>query len=797
MCLSLICLLCPLLAFAATDDSQAALTCLAPTSSITPSVISPTAPAVNNTTNILATRATQSTSAKDINLNNILERRLESIISELRYSNGDIARWLSSLDSNGKWSDIDYATGCAAQRANWPAREHWERLVIMTGVWHGGLSNANEYLKDAKLKSATLRGMRWWSDHDFTNPGCLYDGGSASCPCNSAETFLWNPNWFSNVIGVPKLVVDSCLIMGRKELPEDVANHCMFMATRSYEVFDRPKNHMAGANILDVSKIGIDAGLLSSNQTLVADAYGRIHREVVIKNVVKVDGIKSDGSFNQHDGSLYNGNYGKVYSNDVVELELAALGTQVSAGSESKVALARLFEGSRWMIFYNSVTGVLHWDFSVLPRFISFPVIDGQASANLGMNLTAVKELGSKWTSGSLTGFATSLEVRNLKHANAGNLKGNRMFYTNDYMVHRGEQYVSTLRMFSSRTKNTECTNSQNPFGFHLSDGALYTYLKGNEYEDIAAAWDWNLIPGITVDYGATALNCSHSQFRGLSTFVGGVSDGRAGLAAMRYVNPATKSLSWQKTWFFLEDDVQHVMIADISSSTNAPVYSVLDQKRYVGPVVVDGRETHDFNGVGRSKSLWNNNIGYVLDPKGQASITFNVEERRGDWSSIGISAQPSTNVTLFSARLQHTSLNTSSSYTAFPGTDPNTFYSKSRQFSLQSTQNDAQVSAIYDQAHETVFVVFWNESGGSVNLNITHPKYPDADSLLITVNRNVALIYDQRASNVTVSDPSQTLATVNVTFAFLKGSREARSKTLAINFPAGGLSGSSVVQHI
>lgn len=30
------------------------------------------------------------------------------------------------------------------------------------------------------------------------------------------------------------------------------------------------------------------------------------------------------------------------------------------------------------------------------------------------------------------------------------------------------------------------------PFGFHLSDGTLYTYLDGDEYEDIAASWDWN-----------------------------------------------------------------------------------------------------------------------------------------------------------------------------------------------------------------------------------------------------------------------------------------------------------------
>lgn len=52
---------------------------------------------------------------------------------------------------------------------------------------------------------------------------------------------------------------------------------------------------------------------------------------------------------------------------------------------------------------------------------------------------------------------------------------------------------MSTLKMYSKRTQNTECVNSQSPFGFHLSDGTLYTYVTGNEYEDMFAAWDWNV----------------------------------------------------------------------------------------------------------------------------------------------------------------------------------------------------------------------------------------------------------------------------------------------------------------
>lgn len=99
--------------------------------------------------------------------------------------------------------------------------------------------------------------------------------------------------------------------------------------------------------------------------------------------------------------------------------------------------------------------------------------------------------------------------------------------------VTRGARYVSTLKMYSSRTRNTECINSQNPLGFHLADGTTYTYVTGDEYEDIAAAWDWNMIPGTTVDYGAAPLQCDTANQVGVENFVGGVSTGKLGMAVM------------------------------------------------------------------------------------------------------------------------------------------------------------------------------------------------------------------------------------------------------------------------
>jgi len=89
---------------------------------------------------------------------------------------------------------------------------------------------------------------------------------------------------------------------------------------------------------------------------------------------------------------------------------------------------------------------------SALGRFLAMPVVDSQyvltscftafkslifirASASINVNLTQVAELGRLWSSPTLTNFASKLSGGFAGHANAGNLVGNRMFYTSDYMV--------------------------------------------------------------------------------------------------------------------------------------------------------------------------------------------------------------------------------------------------------------------------------------------------------------------------------------------------------------------------
>ncbi|KAI0361657.1 galactose mutarotase-like protein [Trametes cingulata] len=791
--------------------SQSSSSLPLPTSLVSSSVTSSTGLSSSSSVSLNATSTavplpTQSVDPATLaDIESVRQRRLSLIISGIS-STYSVTQWLATLGPDGKWpdSEIDYTTGCDARRANWPAEEHWNRIVTMAAAFHGGPRGPAGLVNSSSLLDAIHRAMDFWFINDFQDQACLDSGGLPACPCGTPG--FWNTNWFSNIIGIPELVGEGCLLMGVGSLTDTQISNCTHITTRAFGTFGHNVNGLGfatGANTLDIAKIGIDSGLLINNASILTDGYGRIHKEVVIQNAVKADGIRPDGSFGQHGGIIYNGNYGKDYTNDVLALEIAAAGTQYSAknaSTGSQTAFETLLQGDLWMIYRNILTNVLHWDFSVLNRFISFPVVDNQATASININVTEIQELGRLWNSSILQTVSQSLSQPS-KNANAGNITGNRMFYANDYMVQRGPGYVTTLKMYSTRTKNGECTNSQNPLGFHLADGTLYTYLRGNEYEDIAAAWDWNLIPGITNDYAATPLSCDHEQFTGKEAFVGGASDGTIGAAAMRYTNPYTGTLKFQKAWFFLPNDVQHVMIASVNSSTFNPVVSVLDQKRLNGTVYVDGLPLSQGGNFSLARTLWHDNVGYTFQ-QGPFDLNFDLAvdfgPRTGDWSTIGISTVGTTTVNLFSAWINHGSaadLDIPVAYTTFPAVSRSDFQRKILTTTLLPIRNDANVSAVFDAVHRIAMFVFWDANGGSATFVPSLLEAP----VTVQTSGNAVVIYKLDEGTLTVSDPSQTLQTVQITVNVgLLGIRprqlgSPRTRIVTVALPSGGLAGSSV----
>ena len=258
----------------------------------------------------------------------------------------------------------------------------------------------------------------------------------------------------------------------------------------------------------------------------------------------------------------------------------------------------------------------------------------------------------------------------------------------------------------------------------------------------------------------------------------------------MRYLNPLTEEFSWQKAWFFLDDDTQYVMIANLTSLSAAPVYSVLDQRRHSGAIYIDndvfdapGNETFD----GTVSSLWHGGVGYCFDSESTV-LSLSVGERTGAWSAIGTSTQPPETVDLFAAWIEHWDLTQPVSYTIYPGTTFDSFQGKSGSRDIVPLQNDAYISAILDADYNTVSAIFWDVSGGTIHLESELFIFGPAS---VTVSGSVALMLDFDDGIFTVSDPSQTLTSVDV---LVEGILEA-PLAFTVNLPSGpgGMAGSSV----
>jgi hypothetical protein len=184
-------------------------------------------------------------------------------------------------------------------------------------------------------------------------------------------------------------------------------------------------------------------------------------------------------------------------------------------------------------------------------------------------------------------------------------------------------------------------------------------------------------------------------------------------------------------------------------------------------------------------RSLWHDNVGYTFDQDSMASpVFFNTGPVTGNWSAIGTSTQPPTTVDLFSAWIQHRNASTPISYTVFPGLDWATFQSKSASAAptLRTLRNDGVVSAVTDDAHGTTMAVFWGAAGGSFQLSPSNTT--------LAVSANAAVIYNAGTATVTISDPSQTVTTLNVTISTPK---QNRTLTFALPAGPGGNAGQSV----
>jgi chondroitin AC lyase len=361
----------------------------------------------------------------------------------------------------------------------------------------------------------------------------------------------------------------------------------------------------------------------------------------------------------------------------------------------------------------------------------------------------------------------------------SNDLVGNKYFWCSDYMVHRTDRFAATLKMSSKRVIGGELVNTENLSGYYLADGALYLYQSGDEYTDIFPVWDWRKIPGVTcaqTELPVFKTTAVQTDVPGLefktssvpSDFVGGVSDGTHGCAALDYVQDGVVA---KKAWFFGANSVV-CLGAGISGEAKAPIVTTINQCLLRGSIKLQQngkvKSLKTTSGTTRANVEWVEHDGWRYVFPGGCTAHLKAGRVTGNWKQVFINpTTPKEDVTsnVFTLWLDHGNApqDASYAYIILPTGENTTATVVTNSPEAQAAQIDQGIFG----------VVFWRP--GKVNL---------PGDRLVWVDQPCIVLVDTIEHEAWIADPTQKLASIRLQVGEL---------AQTIMLPTGGEAGKTV----
>ena len=620
-----------------------------------------------------------------------------------------------SQKADGSWPDLDYTS---TARSGWPSRNHCIRMVSMATAVAGGTAVSGDDRK--RLLESVHRAFQFWIRHDF------------QCP-----------NWWENEIGIPKLIGTCALLLGKNLAPGEYAYATQTSLAR-YGI------GRTGQNKVWLAGNALMLGLLKGDETLIHEAATTIWSEL---RVSTEEGIQADYSFHQHGPQQQFGNYGLAFASEICRWGTILRGTPWAL-PEDKLEIFRRFllDGENW-VSWRGAMDISSCGRQLMPRHPA----DRAAGTARAMEDAAAFDPGS---APAYHAFA----ARNQPGA-PNDLIGNKYFWCSDYMVHRTGEFAATLKMSSHRVIGTEMVNAENLSGYHLADGALYLYQSGDEYTDIFPVWDWRKIPGVTC--AQTGLP-KFSKSSVPSDFVGGVSDGTHGCAALDYARDGVVA---KKAWFFGANAVV-CLGAGISGEAKAPIVTTINQCLLRGSIgyqqngKVKSRQTA--SDASFSNIAWVEHDGWRYVFPGGCTVQLKAGRVTGNWKQVFTNpATPKEDVAqgVFTLWLDHGYAPNNASYACIivPAGKETAAAVVANAPALQAVEIDRGILG----------VVFWRP--GEIKL---------PGDLPVRVDQPCIVLVDTEKHAAWISDPTQKLASIRLQVGPLV-------QTVAL--PTGGGAGKSV----
>ncbi|GEN56492.1 hypothetical protein GCM10012290_01400 [Halolactibacillus alkaliphilus] len=605
-----------------------------------------------------------------------------------------------------------------------------------------------------KLLRDIVDGLEWMDKYRYNSTGIDYN------------------NWWDWQIGSPQLLNNTVAILYNYLTDNQIQRYMSAVKTyvpdptRYYGVGGATWQVRAEAgNLVDLLKVSTIQGALSKESDRVAK--GRDYFPVI--NLVgegRGNGLYADGSFIDHGNIAYTGTYGVVF-----------LGTMYD--------MVYLLDGSPYELKKDDLKDIYDMILNafqpVIYRGLMMDMVNGRAisrgnTQDIGHGRGAIQRIIQYSTiapeeykeklesmvkywllsNDSIDMVSQFTSVPVISRANAiisdsdiiprGPLVGHYNFANMDRVVHRTENFVFGISMYSNRIAAYEGNmNGENLKGYYTGSGMTYLYNDDlTQYSDnFWPTVDSYRLPGITVDATKELPVGKGTGRTSPESWVGGSSiKGLYGTAGMSLDQSIyDMSLKGKKSWFMFDDEVV-ALGSGINSDDDRPIETIIENRktRAIGEdrIYIDGEERPaEIGWIKQSQSAqWahlsdkvaGSDIGYYFPDN--MDITFSREERVGRWHDINTRQGISSGLeeikrNYFQIVVDHgvNPTNEGYSYVLLPNKTKQETHEYSENPDIEILRNDEKVQAVKETSLNIIGANFWTNHKEAVDRITSHNK--------------------------------------------------------------------------
>jgi len=654
----------------------------------------------------------------------------------------EVQNVLSLAKTDGSFSDLNYADVSFAADLS----VHLKRINTLASAYK---NTGSSYYHDNAIKDKFFLGLDFWVTKNQT-PG----------------------NWWYRHIAYPKAAWPGIILMSDLLKSQDPA---LYNKALSYLLWAyQQNNYMDGANGADKIVGAYPATVLKRDSVQMLKMRAQIIGLIQVQS--KGEGIEADIMFGQHSGSgrqLYAATYGGEYIKSILSYLSVVNATAYTVTSKEIGLLEKLFmEAIQWIIYAK------HMDPSQTGR---------QNSSTAGV---------SSWTT-SLSNFVAlntpqkaKLQIvlermqNGLTSVNPP-LAGNRMYWRFDYMLQRGSNYYTSVRMTSKRTVGAEAGNGQGNNNYYGGAGVNYIYRTGNEYKDpYFTSFNYRQYPGITAEQDAAALPVPNWGAGGTNnhTFAGGVTNGKQGACGMILDK---RGVTANKSWFYFDSEYIALGAGIKQTAGTASVYTTINQCAKYSAVDYMDDQTQKTLTTGSAtllKPKWvvQDQVGY-----------FNLDNT----SSFVVSAAIKSGLDIFTAAIDHgkNPAGKTYAYVVKPGITTAQAPAYFSNVPVQILQNSGSIQAVKHKTLGITQMIFYSKA----TLSVPGGYAIEAQSPCALMLREYADSMEISLANPQCesSNPASMVITINVKLTGVNSSWDGMKTTVTFNLPQGLYAGQTVTQ--